>query len=99
MVVARVMADVDTQEEYARRHRLVAVLRPGEVRSGRVHSLVPFGAFVDIGGLHGLVHVSELGHPVEHPGEVLQVGQDVDVEVLDTNVDLQRVALRLRQTA
>ncbi|MGH3489893.1 MAG: sigma-70 family RNA polymerase sigma factor [Actinopolymorphaceae bacterium] len=99
MVVARVMADVDAQEEYARRHRLVAAIRPGEVRSGRVHSLVPFGAFVDIGGLHGLVHVSELGRPVGHPGEVLQVGQDVDVEVLDTNVDLQRVALRLRQAA
>jgi small subunit ribosomal protein S1 len=54
---------------------------------------------VDIGGLHGLVHVSELGRLVDHPGEVLQIGQDVDVEVLDTNLDLQRVALRLRQSA
>ncbi|MEQ7007895.1 sigma-70 family RNA polymerase sigma factor [Actinopolymorpha sp. B17G11] len=99
MVVARVMSGVDEEEEYARRHRLVAGIRPGELRSGRVHSLVPFGAFVDIGGLHGLVHVSELGRSVDHPGEVLQVGQDVDVEVLDTNVELQRVALRLHQIA
>jgi hypothetical protein len=99
MVVARVMAGEDENAEFARRHALVAALRPGDQRAGRVHSLVPFGAFVDIGGLHGLVHVSELGRPVEHPEEVLQVGQEVSVEILDTDVELQRVSLRLRPAA
>ncbi|HEY8458067.1 MAG TPA: sigma-70 family RNA polymerase sigma factor [Actinopolymorphaceae bacterium] len=81
-------------EEEQRGRQLVANLESGAVLRGRVTGLVPFGAFVDIGGVHGLVHISELGQDVRHPEDVLSVGQEMDVEVLDTNPELQRVSLR-----
>src|SRR5207302_6450244 len=75
-------------------------LKKGERRKGTVSSIVNFGAFVDIGGgVDGLVHVSELSWKhVDHPSEVASVGQEVDVEVLDVDLDRERVSLSLKAT-
>ncbi len=74
-------------------------LKSGETRRGSVSSIVNFGAFVDLGGVDGLVHVSELSwRHVEHPSEVVQVGQDIEVQVLDVDLDRERVSLSLKNT-
>jgi small subunit ribosomal protein S1 len=74
-------------------------LTKGERRKGAVSSIVNFGAFVDLGGVDGLVHVSELSWKhVDHPGEVVTVGQEVEVEVLDVDLDRERVSLSLKAT-
>jgi small subunit ribosomal protein S1 len=74
-------------------------LQKGERRKGTVSSIVNFGAFVDLGGVDGLVHVSELSWKhVDHPGEVVTVGQEVEVEVLDVDLDRERVSLSLKAT-
>jgi small subunit ribosomal protein S1 len=74
-------------------------LKPGEVRTGTVSSIVNFGAFVDLGGVDGLVHVSELSwRHVDHPSEVVQVGQEIQVEVLDVDLQRERVSLSLKNT-
>ena len=71
----------------------------GQVRKGVVSSIVNFGAFVDLGGVDGLVHVSELSWKhIDHPGEVVAVGQEVDVEVLEVDLDRERVSLSLKAT-
>ena len=68
--------------------RLLGTLHEGEVRKGRVSSICDFGAFVDVGGADGLVHLSELSWSrVRHPAEVLQIGQEVDVFVLGINAE------------
>ena len=69
------------------------------MRSGVVSSIVNFGAFVDLGGVDGLVHVSELSWKhIDHPSEVVEVGQEVTVEVLDVDMDRERVSLSLKAT-
>ena len=74
-------------------------LTKGERRRGAVSSIVNFGAFVDLGGVDGLVHVSELSWKhVDHPSEVVQVGQEVEVEVLDVDLERERVSLSLKAT-
>jgi small subunit ribosomal protein S1 len=74
-------------------------LHKGERRKGTVSSIVNFGAFVDLGGVDGLVHVSELSWKhVDHPGEVVAVGQEVEVEVLDVELERERVSLSLKAT-
>ncbi|MFB9730501.1 30S ribosomal protein S1 [Ornithinimicrobium kibberense] len=75
-------------------------LQKGQVRSGVVSSIVNFGAFVDLGGgVDGLVHVSELSWKhIDHPGEVVEVGDEVTVEVLDVDMDRERVSLSLKAT-
>src|SRR5712691_2899570 len=74
-------------------------LTKGERRKGTVSSIVNFGAFVDLGGVDGLVHVSELSWKhVDHPGEVVTVGQEVEVEVLDVDLERERVSLSLKAT-
>jgi len=81
------------------RKKVLESLQPGEKRTGKVSSIVNFGAFVDLGGVDGLVHVSELSwRHVEHPGEVVTVGEDVDVEVLDIDLERERVSLSLKAT-
>src|SRR5699024_6502298 len=71
----------------------------GQVRTGTVSSIVNFGAFVDLGGVDGLVHVSELSWKhIDHPSEVVEVGQEVTVEVLDVDMDRERVSLSLKAT-
>jgi small subunit ribosomal protein S1 len=74
-------------------------LQKGERRKGTVSSIVNFGAFVDLGGVDGLVHVSELSWKhVDHPQEVVSVGQEVEVEVLDVDLERERVSLSLKAT-
>src|SRR5690242_11281668 len=74
-------------------------LAKGQVRKGVVSSIVNFGAFVDLGGVDGLVHVSELSWKhIDHPSEVVEVGMEVEVEVLDVDLDRERVSLSLKAT-
>ena len=74
-------------------------LQKGQVRPGVVSSIVNFGAFVDLGGVDGLVHVSELSWKhIDHPSEVVEVGDEVTVEVLDVDMDRERVSLSLKAT-
>ncbi|MGE5227178.1 MAG: 30S ribosomal protein S1 [Planctomycetaceae bacterium] len=81
------------------RKKFLENLHKGERRKGTVSSIVNFGAFVDLGGVDGLVHVSELSWKhVDHPGEVVAVGQEVEVEVLDVDLERERVSLSLKAT-
>lgn len=86
-----------TQSEV--RHTFLNQLAKGQIRSGVVSSIVNFGAFVDLGGVDGLVHVSELSWKhIDHPSEVVEVGLEVTVEVLDVDMDRERVSLSLKST-
>ncbi len=86
-----------TQSEV--RSEFLNKLAKGQVRKGVVSSIVNFGAFVDLGGVDGLVHVSELSWKhIDHPSEVVEVGQEVEVEVLDVDLDRERVSLSLKAT-
>jgi small subunit ribosomal protein S1 len=86
-----------TQSEV--RQNFLNTLQKGQIRKGQVSSIVNFGAFVDLGGVDGLVHVSELSWKhIDHPGEVVEVGQEVTVEVLDVDMDRERVSLSLKST-
>ncbi|MEP7055917.1 MAG: S1 RNA-binding domain-containing protein, partial [Actinomycetota bacterium] len=86
-----------TQSEV--RQTFLTTLMKGQVRKGVVSSIVNFGAFVDLGGVDGLVHVSELSWKhIDHPSEVVEVGQEVTVEVLDVDMDRERVSLSLKAT-
>ena len=81
------------------RKKFLEGLQKGERRKGTVSSIVNFGAFVDLGGVDGLVHVSELSWKhVDHPQEVVTVGQEVEVEVLDVDLERERVSLSLKAT-
>jgi len=83
----------------AMKERLIGTLKEGEVRKGRVSSICDFGAFVDIGGADGLVHLSELSWSrVRHPSEVLKIGEEVEVYVLGINEDERKIALSLKRT-
>ncbi len=87
----------ETQRE--QREDFLVNLRPGEVRKGVVSSVVNFGAFVDLGGMDGLVHVSELSWKhVDHPGSVVQVGDEIEVQVLEVDHDRERISLSLKAT-
>ena len=82
-----------------RRDKLLAELQEGEIRHGRVSSLCDFGAFVDLGGADGLVHLSELAwHQVTDPSEIVQVGQEVDVYVLGIDRERRKISLSIRRT-
>src|ERR1700746_1047603 len=86
-----------TQSEV--RQNFLNTLQWGQMRKGVVASIVNFGAFVDLGGVDGLVHVSELSWKhIDHPGEVVEVGQEVTVEVLDVDLDRERGSLSLKST-
>jgi len=80
------------------RERVIATLTEGETRRGKVTSLTNFGAFVDLGGADGLIHVSELSWSrVNHPRDALKVGQEVEVYVLDVDRKRKRIALSLKK--
>ena len=86
-----------TQSEV--RSEFLHQLQKGQVRKGVVSSIVNFGAFVDLGGVDGLVHVSELSWKhIDHPSEVVQVGDEVTVEVLEVDLNRERVSLSLKAT-
>ncbi len=81
------------------RQAILAKLIKGQILPGTVSSIVDFGAFVDLGGIDGLVHISELSWShVNHPSEVAQVGDKVNVQVLDVDLDRERISLGLKQT-
>jgi small subunit ribosomal protein S1 len=81
------------------KERLIEELHEGEVRKGRVSSICDFGAFVDIGGADGLVHLSELSWSrVRHPSELLKIGEEVDVYVLGINSQEKKIALSIKRT-
>ena len=87
----------ETQKES--RDQFLNNLKVGEVRHGTVSSVVSFGAFVDLGGMDGLIHVSELSWKhVDHPGSVVAVGDEVDVQVLDVDMSRERISLSLKAT-
>jgi small subunit ribosomal protein S1 len=87
----------ETQKE--QREEFLENLKPGEVRKGVVSSVVNFGAFVDLGGMDGLVHVSELSWKhVDHPGSVVAVGDEITVQVLEVDLDRERISLSLKAT-
>jgi len=94
----RAAADDLRKEQQKERAKLLDDLNEGDVRKGRVTSLAEFGAFVDIGGIDGLIHLSELAWThVSHPGEILKVGDDIEVYILNVEHDQQRVALSLKR--
>jgi len=81
------------------RQAILDRLSPGDVVEGTISNIVDFGAFVDLEGIDGLIHISELSWShVNHPSEVLEIGQTVKVKVLDIDRDRQRISLGLKQT-
>ena len=87
------------ESQSASRSTLLNDLAKGQVRTGTVSSIVNFGAFIDLGGVDGLVHVSELSWKhIDHASEVVEVGQEVTVEVLEIDNDRERVSLSLKAT-
>jgi small subunit ribosomal protein S1 len=81
------------------RQAILDRLNPGDVVDGQISNIVDFGAFVDLDGMDGLIHISELSWShVNHPSEVLEIGQDVKVKVLDIDRERQRISLGLKQT-
>jgi small subunit ribosomal protein S1 len=87
------------ESQSANRSTFLADLAKGQIRTGVVSSIVNFGAFIDLGGVDGLVHVSELSWKhIEHASEVVEIGQEVTVEVLEIDNDRERVSLSLKAT-
>jgi small subunit ribosomal protein S1 len=81
------------------RERILDRLQPGQVVEGKISNIVDFGAFVDLDGIDGLIHISELSWShVNHPSEILSIGDTVSVKVLDIDRDRQRISLGLKQT-
>ncbi|MHB8189550.1 MAG: 30S ribosomal protein S1 [Ferrimicrobium sp.] len=87
------------ENQREQREEFLTNIRPGEVRKGVVSSIVHFGVFVDLGGMDGLVHVSELSwNHVDHPSSVVAVGDDVQVLVLEVDQQTERISLSLKAT-
>ncbi len=81
------------------RQQILDRLQPGQIVEGAISNIVEFGAFVDLDGIDGLIHISELSWShVNHPSEILSIGQVVPVKVLDIDRDRQRISLGLKQT-
>jgi small subunit ribosomal protein S1 len=97
-VVLSRRAVLDDERKHER-EKILSQIKIGQTVTGQVSSIVDFGAFVDLGGIDGLVHISELSWDhINHPSEVLKVGQDVEVKVLDIDMNRGRVSLGLKQT-
>jgi small subunit ribosomal protein S1 len=87
------------EERKDQRQQILDKLQPGDVVEGQISNIVDFGAFVDLNGMDGLIHISELSWShVNHPSEVLEIGQTVEVKVLDIDRERQRISLGLKQT-
>jgi small subunit ribosomal protein S1 len=96
LILSERAASTETRESL--KERVIAELNEGEVRTGRVTSLAEFGAFVNISGADGLVHLSEIAwERIKHPSEVLEVGQEVDVKIISVDRDKKRIGLSIRQ--
>jgi small subunit ribosomal protein S1 len=86
------------QERNERRQKLLAEMTPGDIRKGTVKNITDFGAFIDLNGIDGLLHITDMSWGrIGHPSEILKVGQDIDVVVLDINREKERVSLGLKQ--
>jgi small subunit ribosomal protein S1 len=86
------------QERTERRQKLLAEMTPGDIRKGTVKNITDFGAFIDLNGIDGLLHITDMSWGrIGHPSEILKVGQDLDVVVLDINREKERVSLGLKQ--
>src|SRR6187431_2237085 len=86
------------QERNERRSKLLAEMVPGDIRKGTVKNITDFGAFIDLNGLDGLLHITDMSWGrIGHPSELLKVGQEIDVVVLDINREKERVSLGLKQ--
>jgi small subunit ribosomal protein S1 len=86
------------QERLERRQKLLTEMTPGDIRKGTVKNITDFGAFIDLNGIDGLLHITDMSWGrVGHPSEILKVGQDIDVVVLDINREKERVSLGLKQ--
>src|SRR5213595_1244928 len=87
------------EERKEQRQQILDRLQPGLVVEGTISNIVDFGAFVDLDGIDGLIHISELSWShVNHPSEILNIGDTVNVKVLDIDRDRQRISLGLKQT-
>jgi small subunit ribosomal protein S1 len=87
------------EERKEMRQAILDRLSPGDVVQGTISNIVDFGAFVDLDGIDGLIHISELSWShVNHPSELLEIGQEVSVKVLDIDRERQRISLGLKQT-
>src|SRR5437667_4144 len=86
------------QERNERRQKLLAEMTPGDIRKGTVKNITDFGAFIDLNGLDGLLHITDMSWGrIGHPSEILKVGQEVDVVLLEINREKERVSLGLKQ--
>jgi len=86
------------QERTERRQKLLSDMVPGDIRKGTVKNITDFGAFIDLNGIDGLLHITDMSWGrIGHPSELLKVGQDLDVVVLDVNKEKERVSLGLKQ--
>jgi small subunit ribosomal protein S1 len=86
------------QERYEKRSKLLGEMVPGDIRKGTVKNITDFGAFIDLNGIDGLLHITDMSWGrIGHPSEVLKVGQEIDVVVLDVNKEKERVSLGLKQ--
>lgn len=87
------------EERKEQRQEILDRLQPGDIVEGQISNIVDFGAFVDLNGIDGLIHISELSWShVNHPSEILAIGDTVQVKVLDIDRDRQRISLGLKQT-
>jgi len=85
-------------ERNEKRGKLLAEMTPGDIRKGTVKNITDFGAFIDLNGLDGLLHITDMSWGrLAHPSEILKVGQELDVVVLDVNKEKERVSLGLKQ--
>ena len=86
------------QERAERRAKLLAEMMPGDIRKGTVKNITDFGAFIDLNGIDGLLHITDMSWGrINHPSEMLKIGQEIDVVVLDVNREKERVSLGLKQ--
>lgn len=86
------------QERSEKRAKLLAEMTPGDIRKGTVKNITDFGAFIDLNGLDGLLHITDMSWGrINHPSELLTIGQEIDVVVLDINYEKERVSLGLKQ--
>src|SRR4029078_6704090 len=85
-------------ERNEKRSKLLTDMTPGAIRKGTAKNITDFGAFIDLNGIDGLLHITDMSWGrIGHPSEILKVGQDIDVVVLDINPEKERVSLGLKQ--
>ncbi|MFW6354262.1 MAG: 30S ribosomal protein S1, partial [Verrucomicrobiota bacterium] len=87
------------EQRQEKRRKLLAEIKPGDVRRGTVKNITDYGAFIDLDGLDGLLHITDMSWGrISHPSEMLKVGEEVDVMIIEVDRDRERVSLGLKQT-